>query len=78
MIRIRIMTAIAIWIGAVLVSTNAHAYLDPGTGSIVLQALAGGLAGVAFLLKLYWKKLKTLFGRSGTGADHPDKPSEDM
>jgi len=42
---------------------TAHAYLDPGTGSMILQILLGGIAGMAVVAKLYWHKLKALFGR---------------
>ena len=41
---------------------TAHAYLDPASGSIILQAVLGGIAGVGLLLKLYWHKLLKLFG----------------
>jgi hypothetical protein len=33
------------------------AYLDPGTGSMILQVLAGGVAAVAVMGKLYWRRL---------------------
>lgn len=33
------------------------AYLDPGTGSIVLQALLGGIAGAAVTLKLFGRRI---------------------
>jgi hypothetical protein len=36
------------------------AYLDPGTGSMLLQAIAAGLAGVAVAGKLYWRRIKAL------------------
>ncbi len=32
---------------------SALAYLDPGTGSMVLQFLLGGIAGAVVILKLY-------------------------
>ena len=35
------------------------AYLDPGSGSMILQILAGGLAAVAVTAKLYWGRLLT-------------------
>lgn len=42
-------------------------YLDPGAGSIVIQAIVAGVLGVATVLKLYWSKIKGLFrGRSDT------------
>lgn len=50
---------------AVGISTSsAHAYLDPGTGSIILQVLLGGVAGIALALKLYWHKFLSLIGAS--------------
>ena len=38
----------------------AHAYIDPGTGAMILQLLLGGIAGAFVVLKLYWQKLKDL------------------
>ena len=35
-------------------------YLDPGSGSMILQVLAGGAAAVAVTGKLYWKRVKNL------------------
>jgi hypothetical protein len=43
---------------------NAYAYLDPGTGSMLLQGLIGGIAGGMFAIRLYWSKLKSRFGRT--------------
>lgn len=49
---------------------SAYAYLDPGTGSMILQVLLGGVAGLALAGKLYWHKLLSLFGmRKGTEED---------
>lgn len=38
------------------------AYMDPGTGSLFLQLLLGGLAGAAVALKLGWRRLLGVFG----------------
>jgi hypothetical protein len=40
----------------------ALAYLDPGSGSMLLQVILGGVAGVAVIAKLYWGRLLSLFG----------------
>ena len=40
----------------------AFAYLDPGSGSMLLQLVLGGLAGLAVIAKLYWHRLLGLFG----------------
>jgi hypothetical protein len=39
----------------------AYAYLDPGTGSMLLQLVLGGLAGLLVVIRLYWGKVKALF-----------------
>jgi hypothetical protein len=33
------------------------AYLDPGSGSMMLQVIAGGLAALAVTIKVYWRRL---------------------
>jgi hypothetical protein len=38
-------------------------YLDAGSGSMIMQALAGGLAGFAVVGKLYWRRIKRVFAR---------------
>jgi hypothetical protein len=40
--------------------TTVLAYLDPGSGSMILQIIAGGVAAVAVTAKLYWQKLLRL------------------
>jgi hypothetical protein len=37
--------------------TSLLAYLDPGSGSMILQILAGGVAAVAVTAKLYWNRI---------------------
>ena len=43
-------------------SINAEAYLDPGTGSMMLQVILGGIAAIGVAIKLYWRKLASVFG----------------
>ncbi len=42
-------------------SNPALAYLDPGTGSMILQLLLGGVAGALVVGKLYWQRVKDFF-----------------
>ena len=41
---------------------DSEAYLDPGTGSMLLQVILGGVAAVGVAIKLYWHKLRVAFG----------------
>jgi hypothetical protein len=50
------------FISLFLTISSAHAYLDPGTGSIILQGIIGAIAAIAVALKLYWHKLLKLLG----------------
>ena len=44
-----------------LIVSNAYAYLDPGTGSFILQAIIGFLAAVSAGFLYYWTKVKNFF-----------------
>jgi hypothetical protein len=64
--------ALFLAVAVILADTGrAYAYLDPGTGSIILQAIIGGLAMAAVTARLYWHKILVFFGRrpaeSGSG-----------
>ena len=53
----------------ITVSSPAYGYIDPGTGSLIIQGVIGAIAAVAVTVKLYWHKLKLFFLRHG---DHPE------
>ena len=62
----------------VLMFTDAMAYLDPGTGSMLLQVILGGVAAVAVAIKLYWHKLRAAFGvAKKEQADDEDEDGQD-
>lgn len=39
-------------------SEKAHAYIDPGTGSMVIQIFIATFAGIIYAIKLQWNNLK--------------------
>jgi hypothetical protein len=51
------------------ISDPAHAYLDAGSASLIVQMIAGGAAGALVVLKLYWQKIAGIFRN--------DKPKND-
>jgi hypothetical protein len=55
--------AVVIWLAVNLAgfSAAAHAYLDPGTGSILVQSLLAGIAGAVAIVSLYWQRVKAFF-----------------
>ncbi len=59
-----------------LTVSSAHAYLDPGTGSIILQGLIAALAAGAVFIKIYWYKLLKLLGIKKKGDIDDNKNSD--
>jgi hypothetical protein len=58
----QLLLIVAVVVAVVGSAAPAQAYLDPGTGSMILQVLLGGIAGIAVIVKLYWRKIKAFFG----------------
>ncbi|MEI6634448.1 MAG: hypothetical protein WCP22_11625 [Chlamydiota bacterium] len=60
----------AVFAAAALSPPCACAYLDPGTGSYVVQVVIAALVGGGFALKIFWKRisdaLRRLFSRGDT------------
>lgn len=50
-------------LGIVCFFNQAYAYLDPGTGSLILQTAVAIFLGALFTLKLWWQRLKNLISR---------------
>jgi hypothetical protein len=55
-----VLVAYLVWIS----ETRVDAYLDPGSGSMLVQLLLGGFAGAAVIVKLGWHRLRGMFGGS--------------
>lgn len=53
------------------------AYLDPGSGSFLLQLLIGGIVGLLLVLKTFWSRIKLFFnnllGRDTAVVEEPDQ-----
>ena len=52
----------------------AHAYLDPGSGSMMVQLLLAGLAGVVVVVKMFWRRVLHFFGLSKDVPPHKNNP----
>ena len=49
-----------------LAEAPAQAYLDPGSGSMLLQVLLGGFAAVGVIGKLYWHRVASFFRKKNS------------
>ena len=61
-------------------SQHAAAYLDPGTGSMILQGIVAAVAMAGFTIKTYWYRIQAFFGKEQStsllGEDEEDASKE--
>jgi len=50
------------------------AYIDPGSGSFILQALIAAVAGAAVAVNAYWEKIKRILGIGSAKSE--DEPTD--
>ncbi|WKZ41460.1 MAG: hypothetical protein QY328_05340 [Anaerolineales bacterium] len=44
-------------------------YLDPGSGSIILQLILAAILGIGVFVRVQWSRIKSLFGRKDNNDD---------
>jgi len=57
--------------------STSYAYLDPGTGSIILQAIVGSIAAAGAVAGLYWQKVKSFFAKDRAAAGEGGEKDRD-
>ena len=60
--RSHIIFAVA-WL--LIFAPDALAYLDPGTGRLIVQSVVAAVAAAGFAIRLYWRRIQGWFRRSG-------------
>ncbi len=58
-----------------LFATSAYAYIDPGTGSLIIQLVIGALAAASLFFKNFWLRVKSIFSSSSDSSISPDNPT---
>lgn len=53
-----------------------HAYLDPGSGSFILQLILASLVGVGFFFRSFWTKLFSKFRKPNPDASAEEEEDE--
>lgn len=52
------------------------AYLDPGSGSIIVGAIVAGFAGVAVFFRMLWRRIRHPFGGGKARPDDAEQAPE--
>jgi hypothetical protein len=55
---------------------ETHFYIDPGTGSIVIQAVIGGFAAVLVAIGMFWKQIKAFVFNLFSRFKHHEPPQD--
>jgi hypothetical protein len=71
------LACVALTLGLGSISPAAHAYIDPGTGSILLQGLIATFAAAAAAAGVYWERIKNFFMRRGRETPTDDEDGGD-
>lgn len=53
-----------------LLQGTSYAYLDPGSGSLIVQMIIAGAAGIAFAAKIFWHRVKQVFSFLSRGGSN--------
>lgn len=73
----RLTPLLAVAVLLVLVpARDAHAYLDPGTGSLLIQMLVAGVLGALFTIKLWIGALKRFLRRLAGAEEKAATPAD--
>jgi hypothetical protein len=56
--RVSILSIIPVLL--VMLVDPVYAYLDPGSGSMILQLLLAGLAGLVVVVKIFWRRILSI------------------
>ena len=64
--------------GLTMLSLPAYAYLDPGTGSALIQGLIAAVAAIGVTVKLYWHRIVDFFGMRKQKDTQPDSQDRDQ
>ena len=76
----RVMRGTAVGLAAwwvLVLASDAEAYIDPSASGMLVQLLLAGTAGVAVLGKLFWMRIKRLFGATDTSSENTPSSNVD-
>lgn len=65
-------TFVSVIAAVLLAPAVAGAYVDPGSGSLVLQGIIAAIVGAGVGVKVFWKRIKRLLTGRRAGDDGPD------
>jgi hypothetical protein len=65
----RALRALVLAVALLLLPVPALAYIDPGTGSFVIQGIIAAVVGAGLAIKMFWHRIKSVFTGKPTPED---------
>ena len=62
-----VLLAVGLW------PVPAHAYIDPGTGSFVIQGIIAAVVGAGFVVKVFWHRIVSAITGKSPAEDNDDE-----
>ena len=72
-VRLTLFLAVMAWL---MVLPSAQAYIDPGSTSVIFQALIAGLAAAGTALTMFWARIVSFFKRGDKDSSESEQPTE--
>ena len=72
----RLMLIVLLTVGMLPIASPAQAYLDPGSGSMIVQVILGGVAGLVVAGKFYWLRIKESLGFASSEAPASERSAD--
>ena len=60
------------------VRSATQSYLDPGSGSMILQLILGAVLGLGVIIRLFWTNIKNFFTRGKAKSEEDLDPTAVM
>lgn len=67
---------LVLFLVSILPAAPAYAYIDPGTGSFLIQGILAAIVGAGVALKVFWGRIKSIFTGSSPDLDDDDDDDE--
>jgi hypothetical protein len=75
-VRVHLETVFLVLLLALFVFPGAaQAYLDPGTGSYIIQIALAAIVGTMFAVRLFWGRIKAFFKKAWSS--HEDSETDE-
>lgn len=72
-VRVTVVLTLGAWL---MVLPSAQAYIDPGSTTVIFQAIVAGIAAAGTGIAVFWTRIKSFFRRGSGSTSEPESASE--